>query len=355
MKPKTILLALSFAAMVAFGGNLLVKQFNQQPSVDYAQVFVIEQEVARGAVVAEGMVKPKQIPVEAVPVGALLKKEDVVGRTTAVRVTPGIVLTSHLAPKGTAPGLRGLIPKGKRAFTIHTPSDSAGVAGLIHPGDRVDVMLTIHDNGEYDGSTVTLLENMEILAVGQQIDPHAPKADAKKSTRTTNRGAQSVTLMTTSLDARKLTLGQSRGTLNLSLRNPDCDQTHEEEELSLSWNELLGRELAPQLDPKSVEGLANKARGDFDAVTAALEQQQPKPEPKPEPAAEPAPTIAAVAVKEEPEQPVAAPLPPIVTFRGSMRGYVPLRRAAEEQDDPRFNQHVAAAGNFSVPPPRPAK
>lgn len=351
MKPKTILLALSFAAMVAFGGNLIMKQFNQQPTVNYAQVYVLENEVPRGSQLTEEMLKPQRVPTDTVPVGAVHRKDDLVGRTTTVRVAPGVVLSSHLAPKGTAPGLRGLIPLGKRAFTIHTPSESSGVAGLIQPGDKVDVMLTIQDNGGYDGSTVTLLENMEILAVGQQIDPNAPQ-EKKKSTRPTRREAQSVTLLTSSLEARKLTLGQSRGTLNLSLRNPECDESHEVDELSLSWNELLGKELAPQLAPQFAPELI-AAGGDFAAVTKALE------EPKPAPVViEPQPTIVepAVVATKEPEQPVAAPLPPIVTFRGSLKGYVPLRRSQQSDDDSGFNQHVAsfggapAAGNFSVPP-----
>lgn len=64
------------------------------------------------------------------------------------------------------------------------------------------------------GSTVTLLQNVEILAVDQQIEvPNENRVDP--------RDLRSVTLLTSAADASRLDLAQNKGTLRLSLRNPE--------------------------------------------------------------------------------------------------------------------------------------
>ena len=75
---------------------------------------------------------------------------------------------------------------GMRAFTIHTPSMSSGMAGFAMPGDHVDVLLTMSGDdkdGTGGGSTMTLLENIEVMAVDQTTDAPA----ANKATKTFSR------------------------------------------------------------------------------------------------------------------------------------------------------------------------
>ncbi|MDA1014760.1 MAG: Flp pilus assembly protein CpaB [Planctomycetota bacterium] len=325
MKPRTIILALSFAALVAFGGNLLMRLANRQTPQQMAEVFVLSEGVPRGTHVTPDMIQTKIVPASVIPVGSVMKREDIIGRTTSVSVNPGIVLEAHLAPKGTEAGLRGLIPKGRRAFTIHTPSDSSGVAGLIRPEDRVDVMLTIDDRTAVSGSTVTLLQNLEILAVDQQIDRNVAAKKSDKPDRN-RRGVQSVTLLTTPLEARKLVLGQNHGKLSLALRNPHSDEAESEDGLEITWNEMLGRELADQLVA---------AGGDF---AAAPKTDAPTPAPQPTVTQ---PTIMEAKTEDTPRTPQPM-LPPIVTLRGGVKGYVPLRRVESTPNSAGFNQHVAS-------------
>ena len=59
-----------------------------------------------------------------------------------------------------------------------------------------------------------MLQNVEILAVDQQIEvPNENRVDP--------RDLRSVTLLTSPADASKLDLAQNKGTLRLSLRNPE--------------------------------------------------------------------------------------------------------------------------------------
>ena len=92
-----------------------------------------------------------------------------------------------------------------------------GVAGFILPGNRVDVLLSLgeisgtHETG--GGSTITLHQNVEILAVDQKMDaPSDNKVDTKD--------LRSVTLLVTPQQANLLDLGQNKGMLHLCAPQP---------------------------------------------------------------------------------------------------------------------------------------
>ena len=104
---------------------------------------------------------------------AIGKLEDAVGRVATMQILAGEpVLSTKIAAKGAGVGLAAIIPKGMRAFTIQTPTIATGVAGFILPGNKVDVLLTVKDRGggaDMHGGTITLLQNLEILAVDQRL------------------------------------------------------------------------------------------------------------------------------------------------------------------------------------------
>jgi pilus assembly protein CpaB len=127
------------------------------------------------------------------------------------------ILESKLASRDSGRGLAALIPEGMRAYTIQTSRVASNVAGFILPGNSVDVLLTL--KGNYNdttggGSTTTLLQAVEILAVDQRLD-------APVDNKINPRELGSVTLLVTPEQAALLDLGQNMGTLTLSLRNPE--------------------------------------------------------------------------------------------------------------------------------------
>lgn len=220
MSVRTVLivgLALIFGGSAAVGVNLVAKQSGPPP--DTVAVVTTAKDVARGAMLAADQLKLESYPRALVPPGAVLRLEDAIGRVNTHALVEGEPLQERkLAPKNAKGGLASLIPPGMRAFTILTPNVSSGVAGLILPGNKVDVLLTLNgDERSGGGVTTTLLQNVEILAVDTRLD--AP-SDVKTDLRT----LQSVTLLVTPDQAAKLNLAQSRGTLHLSLRNPEDNQ-----------------------------------------------------------------------------------------------------------------------------------
>ena len=216
------LLMVALALILGVSTSVLVNSYMQRvpgpnSAVVSVPVVVAVRDLPRWESITPEAVKIKQFPEDLVPPGALSKLEDAVNRGIFVPLTKDDwVLESKLAPKGAGRGLSALIPPGMRAYSVKVPDVAQGVAGFILPGNRVDVLLSLGEisgtNATGGGSTDTLLENVEILAVDQKMDaPSENKVDTKD--------LRSVTLLVTPQQANRLDLGQNKGMLHLALRN----------------------------------------------------------------------------------------------------------------------------------------
>ena len=75
-----------------------------------------------------------------------------------------------LAAKNAGNGLAALIPSNMRAMAVRV-DDVVGVAGFIHPDDRVDVMVTMQPNRPGVPTTTKIfMQNVKVLAVGQEVE-----------------------------------------------------------------------------------------------------------------------------------------------------------------------------------------
>ena len=197
--------------------GILMMRAPESSAVETLQVVVAKLPIARGQVVSEDLVATRTWPKELVPPKSLQTIEAVVGRTALHRVLAGEpVMEAKLAVRGAGRGLASLIPDGRRAYAIQTSHVATSVAGFVEPGNRVDVLLTLrggHEDASGGGSSTTLLQAVEILAVDQRLDANNEQVSPERM--------QSVTVLVTPDQASLLDLGQHMGTLTLSLRNPE--------------------------------------------------------------------------------------------------------------------------------------
>ena len=128
--------------------------------------------------------------------------------------------------------LSAVLTPGMRAFTIEVDSVTGG-AGLLRPGNRVDVILASQSDPNKSRSVAmrnfdvaqTLLTNRRVIAVDRTIEPQGfgvdPKADPKVVRNVTPNINQkgTVTLEVTPKDVEILTVARSNGQLSLSLRD----------------------------------------------------------------------------------------------------------------------------------------
>lgn len=92
-----------------------------------------------------------------------------------------------------------MIPRGMRAVSVRVNQ----MAGVVVPGTRVDVLVTSNPAASTQLQTVTVLENVEVIA-SRQVKPQSLSV---------------VTLLTSPADAEKLTLASQDGHIQLVPRN----------------------------------------------------------------------------------------------------------------------------------------
>ena len=142
------------------------------------------------------------------------KFDDVVGRPLISSVgAKEPILKRDLGIQGSGIGLSGKIPAGMRATAVKS-NEIVGVAGFLYPGSRVDVLATYAvptpNGGPPRMLTQTLLQDVEVLAAGQTIEP-----DPQGKPETVNV----VTLLLNPEDSQKLLLTSGQGTIQFVLRS----------------------------------------------------------------------------------------------------------------------------------------
>lgn len=121
------------------------------------------------------------------------------------------IFESRLAPSDiTTGGVAAVISKNKRAMTVKVDKVK-GVSGFIHPGNRVDVVATFRPNYSQMPVTLTVLENITVLATGTETEI--------KNKQEKPIEVDVITLEVSPEEAEVLALSSTEGKLQLSLRN----------------------------------------------------------------------------------------------------------------------------------------
>ena len=213
---------LAFAFIISAGASLLLYRFitaklAAQPEAASATLIVAARDLQIGTVVKELDVKSVDWKGE-LPPHAINKTEDIIGRGVMATIYTGEpIVETRLAAKGAGGGLAATIPIGMRAVAVRV-DDVMGVAGFVTPGMRVDVLIMGTPPTGSNAGTVskTLLQNIEVLSAGQQIQRD-------------NEGkpipVPVVNLLATPEQAEILSLASNHARIQLVLRNPlDKDQ-----------------------------------------------------------------------------------------------------------------------------------
>jgi len=136
-----------------------------QTQTAMTQVVMAKDDIPSRTVIQEDMLEIKEIPVDAVPRGAMMSMQDVVGQPAASTIYAGDIVTlSKLIVDKNKVGFVGEIPENCRAVSVGI-SEITGVAGFAKPGDYVDVILVEKTN---QGATSRfLLKNVLLLGINQ--------------------------------------------------------------------------------------------------------------------------------------------------------------------------------------------
>lgn len=119
-----------------------------------------------------------------------------------------------------SPGfLAAALAPGKRAVSVAI-TDVSGNAGLIQPGDSVDLILTQRLNADGNREVVgeTVLTNVRVIAVGHKIFQERDSSSSD-SAKNNSQSAATITFEVSSEEAERVAVASQLGNLSLSLRS----------------------------------------------------------------------------------------------------------------------------------------
>jgi pilus assembly protein CpaB len=176
------LMLASLAALLVLG---MAQQSQQQSVQQIKQVYVVTvaRDVPENTVVTPDMLAVKAFPADFAPPGAVATAEEATGKYASVKLFKDtVLLRSQLNLNKKARDVASNLPPGKVAFWMPQP-DLIANAGILKPGDHIDVLLTVN-MGDKDTkwySTQTTLQNVEIFSIGtvdQAVDSGAQPANS---------------------------------------------------------------------------------------------------------------------------------------------------------------------------------
>jgi pilus assembly protein CpaB len=204
-----IVIALVAGIVATVGIRSYIARKTYVTPIATGQVVVATADVSPGNAVNGAAVKLATWPKDLIPPQAASALNQVEGRVALNPISNGEpVLFGKLAPVGTAAGLSSLMEEDKRAFTVRV-DDVSGVAGFIHPGDKVDVLADMKLS-QNESFSKTILQNVKALSTGQVWEQKG--GDGKPMPVNT------VTMELTPQQSEILNLASNEGKIRLVLR-----------------------------------------------------------------------------------------------------------------------------------------
>ncbi len=211
---------LGVAVIVALIATFFVLNYVKQATKPKGEVVLEKKSVAvavndipAGTVLAKEMIKEAEFLKSSLPQGDSLDSTALIGRVVIYPIKANEpIFESRLAPITVKTGgVAALVNPKKRAVSVRVDK-VIGVAGFIHAGNRVDVLVTIlPKTGQASQITKIVLENILVLAAGEVFEPKTKEEKAAP--------VDVITMEVTPEEAEKLALAATEGKLQLALRN----------------------------------------------------------------------------------------------------------------------------------------
>jgi pilus assembly protein CpaB len=240
MKRRGALALMALGILLAGGASVIVlgiaRQAGEASRAVIPQVYVVmaAREIPDQAVVTPDALVVRPFPAEFAPVGAVSQPEQVIGKYAVGTVFKDqILLNGHVSTGKRLTSLSDRVPPGRVVVWMPMPELLAGQIGF-RPGDRLDILLSLKLNLAASGgpdasstqqglSTQVTLQNIEIFALGDQVQAAAQPADKSGARNTPN--SQPLALLVDHQDAIIIKyIKDSGGTIDLALRSSDEDR-----------------------------------------------------------------------------------------------------------------------------------
>ena len=192
-------------------------------------VLVANVDIPPGGRITKTMLAQRDVPEAYVNKASIRRGEEnvILGRPVSGKIAAGDdILWSdlELQKSSATRQLSAAVQRGQRALTI--PVDMSGsLAGMLKPGDRIDILGTFARGQGTDWATVTLLQNVLVIATG---DIRGEGEESTGGGGGSGQGPRTFSNITVSVDleeAELLVFSMQRGPINVALRSREDIET----------------------------------------------------------------------------------------------------------------------------------
>jgi len=243
------------AILLGVAGVYLSKQFIESKVEYYKDQYAAQKEQTRSVVVVARNKKKgdiitqndlvlRDVPVAFAHKSAVLENNYnlAIGQRLTYDIAQGMPLLWPHLEGGQAPTFSGKIVDGKRAITIPV-TEVSSISGFLEPSDNIDIYYTKTIGKEK--AVIPLLQNLHVMATG--IKTGVDKTGA------VSRRYQTITVLVSPEDAKRIFLAQELGGILASLRHPE-DAKPTEDKL-LKESDLLGVKKPARVLRKNKPGI----------------------------------------------------------------------------------------------------
>jgi pilus assembly protein CpaB len=211
-------------AAVAVYSYLTTVQDRANKDAKLVKVFVVKKDITKALpgeqALDQGFIKPDKINVKFRPSTALTDVNVIRGKVALTNLAANQVVVDgqFVDPKVATVSSAQRIPTGNVAITIQV-DQVRGVANLIQPGDKVNMLVSIHE-----GQEEYLYQNVNVLFVGSQAAPQ-PGETTATTVPGTVQGSGLITVAVPARAAQKIAFvagsGDAANSIYLTLVPPD--------------------------------------------------------------------------------------------------------------------------------------
>ena len=267
-----IFIALGCGLVASIGiSQVMDRNGHSQAKIETVPIYVAVHNINLGDPIDAKMLSLQEWPKDKVPKGAITTLEELQGRRPRAAIIEGEpILEGKLLEKGQMADPIRQITKGMRLYTIKVDAEKSA-AGLLGPGDRVDVQLFARKDdrsGVKTAKSKVILQNVRVFAVDQAVQRAAEGGEERSVAKT-------ISLLLKPEQASKLALAAQIGEISLIPRNPDDEDAAATPETTvddlLTGNEMNSREKEQGEKKDPTDGAGNNL------LNAVRQAAAPKP------------------------------------------------------------------------------
>jgi pilus assembly protein CpaB len=242
MKSKSFVLmtlSLGFGLIAALGITQVMGKNKQpkEPKVKMGQVVVAVEHLGHKVLLDKENVRVENWPEEIIPENAVRSLEAIEEMAIMTRLSKGLpILKSDIVHKNKAMGID--IPPGFKVVAIKVSSDDT-IAGLLRPGDRVDVigLFKNRERGKSETVSRTFLKGLQVFSVNSSM-----KATTSDRSKGGSKGSAIVGVLVNEKQSEDIVYVQKTGSIKLVLRGDEPTEQELEDVEGVLARALNGKE-----------------------------------------------------------------------------------------------------------------